>query len=153
RPGLPMVRNASWPRNPIDYFIVARLEKEGLTPSPEASRETLLRRVTLDLTGLPPTPREVDQFLADRSPNAYEKVVDRLLASERYGERMAMDWLDDARFADTNGYQNDFARTMWPWRDWVIAAYNRNLPFDRFVTEQIAGDMLPGATLQQKIAS
>src|SRR5205807_1264538 len=119
----------------------------------EAARETLVRRVTLDLTGLPPTTREVDAFLADRSPDAYEKVVDRLLTSERYGERMAMEWLDDARFADTNGYQNDFARTMWPWRDWVIAAYNRNMPFDQFVIEQIAGDMLPGATLQQKIAS
>jgi hypothetical protein len=153
RPPLPAVKDAGRPINPIDHFILARLEREGLAPSPEAAKETLVRRVAIDLTGLPPTAREVSDFLADRSPNAYEKVVDRLLASERYGERMAMDWLDDARYADTNGYQNDFARTMWPWRDWVVAAYNHNLPFDRFVTEQIAGDLLPGATLPQKIAT
>jgi hypothetical protein len=153
RPNLPRVRNAAWVRNPIDRFILARLEREGLTPAPEARRETLLRRVTLDLTGLPPTPAEVDAFLADRSPDAYEKVVDRLLASPRYGERMAMDWLDDARYADTNGYQNDFARTMWPWRDWVIDAFNRNEPFDRFTVEQLAGDLLPGATRSQRIAT
>src|SRR5437899_5336158 len=108
RPGLSKVNNTAWPRNPIDSFILARLEKEGLSPAPEAAKELLIRRVSLDLTGLPPSPREVDAFLADRSPGAYEKLVDRLLASERYGERMAMDWLDDARFADTNGYQNDF---------------------------------------------
>jgi hypothetical protein len=153
RPALPPVKNAAWPRNAIDRFILSRLDKEGLAPSPEAARETLIRRVTLDLTGLPPTPAEVDAFLADRSPGAYEKVVDRLLASPRYGERMAMDWLDDARYADTNGYQNDFARTMWPWRDWVIAAFNRNQPFDHFVTEQIAGDLLPNPTLAQRIAT
>jgi hypothetical protein len=153
RPALPRVRNAAWVRNPIDAFVLARLEKEALSPSPEASKETLIRRVTLDLTGLPPTPDEVDAFLADQAPDAYEKVVDRLLASPRYGERMAMDWLDDARFADTNGFQNDFARTMWPWRDWVIDAFNRNQPFDRFVIEQIAGDLLPGATLSQKVAT
>jgi hypothetical protein len=153
RPDMPAVKNAAWPRNPIDRFVLARLEREGLAPSPEATRETLIRRVTLDLTGLPPTPHELDAFLADRAPDAYERLVDRLLASPRYGERMAMDWLDDARYADTNGYQNDFARTMWPWRDWVIAAYNRNLPFDRFVIEQVAGDLLPGATLSQRIAS
>jgi mono/diheme cytochrome c family protein len=153
RPALPAVKNTAWPRNAIDYFVLSRLEKEDLPPAQEAPKTTLIRRVTLDLTGLPPTTREVDDFLADHSPAAYEKLVDRLLSSERYGERMAMDWLDDARFADTNGYQNDFARTMWPWRDWVIAAYNRNLPFDRFVIEQIAGDLLPGATLEQRIAS
>jgi hypothetical protein len=153
RPPLPKVKNSTWPRNGIDFLVLARLEKEGLTPSPEASRETLIRRLTLDLIGLPPTRKEIDDFLADHSPSAYEKVVDRLLASPHYGERMAMDWLDDARYADTNGYQNDFARTMWPWRDWVIGAFNRNLPFDQFVTEQIAGDLLPGATLEQKIAS
>ena len=113
----------------------------------------MLRRLSLDLAGLPPSPAEVDAFLADGSPTAYEDEVDRLLASPLYGERMAMDWLDGARFADTNGYQNDFARTMWPWRDWVIAAFNRNQPFDRFLTEQIAGDLLPGATLAQKIAT
>ncbi len=153
RPPLPPVKNGAWARNAIDFFILARLEKEGLAPSPEAARETLIRRVTLDLTGLPPTPREVDAFLADDAPGAYERLVDRLLASARYGERMAMDWLDEARYADTNGYQNDFARTMWPWRDWVIDAFNRNQPLDRFVTEQVAGDLLPGATQAQKIAT
>ncbi len=153
RPDVPVVKNTTWVRNPIDNFVLARLTKEGLTPSPEAGKETLIRRVSLDLTGLPPTPREVDAFLADRSPDAYEKLVDRLLASPRYGEAMAMEWLDEARYADTNGYQNDFARTMWPWRDWVIEAFNRNQPFDRFVIDQIAGDLLPNATLAQKIAT
>jgi hypothetical protein len=153
RPQPPIVKNPSWCRNDIDRLVLARLEREGLKPAPEASRETLIRRVTLDLTGLPPTLKELDAFLADQAPDAYERVVDRLLASERYGERMAMDWLDGARFADTNGFQNDFERSMWPWRDWVIAAFNKNLPFDRFVIEQIAGDMLPGATLEQKIAT
>jgi hypothetical protein len=153
RPSLPPVRNRDWCRNPIDHFVLARLEKDGLIPSPPAGKETLIRRVTLDLIGLPPTPQEVDAFLADTAPGAYERVVDRLLASERWGERLAMDWLDGARYADTNGYQNDFARTMWPWRDWVIAAYNRNLPFDQFIIEQMAGDMLPGATLPQRIAT
>ncbi len=153
RPALPQVRNLTWPRNGIDFFILSRLEKEGLTPAEEAAKTTLLRRVTLDLTGLPPTLEEVRDFLADRSPQAYEIVVDRLLASPRFGERMAMDWLDEARYADTNGYQNDFARTMWPWRDWVIHAINRNQHFDRFVIDQIAGDLLPGATLDQKVAT
>ncbi|HJT79443.1 MAG TPA: DUF1549 domain-containing protein, partial [Gemmataceae bacterium] len=153
RPDLPAVRDARWPRNAIDRFILARLEQEGLHPTPEADKATLLRRVTLDLTGLPPTPEEIDAFLADSSPNAYEKVVDRLLASPRYGERMAAAWLDGARYADTNGYQNDFARTMWPWRDWVIGAYNANMPFDRFTVEQIAGDLLPHPTLEQRIAT
>ena len=133
----------NWPRNPIDHFVLARLEREGLKPSPEADRATLIRRVTLDLTGLPPTPAEVDAFLHDPSPNAYEKVVDRLLASPRYGERMAMRWLDAARYADTNGYQTDGERFMWRWRDWVIDAFNRNMPFDQFTIEQIAGDLLP----------
>jgi len=153
RPSLPAVKKTVWTRNPIDFFVLAQLEKEGLSPSQQASKETLIRRVTLDLTGIPPTIREIDVFLADHSPSAYEKLVDRLLDSPRFGERMAMDWLDDARYADTNGYQNDFARTMWPWRDWVIDAYNSNLPFDRFVVEQLAGDLLPGATLPQRIAS
>jgi hypothetical protein len=153
RPSLPAVNHIGWTCNPIDHFVLARLEKEGLGPAPEAAKETLIRRVTLDLTGLPPTLHEIDDFLADHAPDAYERLVDRLLASPRYGERLAMSWLDAARYADTNGYQNDFARIMWPWRDWVIAAYNRNLPFDRFVVEQIAGDLLPGATLEQKIAS
>jgi hypothetical protein len=153
RPPLPAVKDRAWARNPIDLFVLARLDREGLAPSPEAPKETLIRRVTLDLTGLPPTPAEVEAALSDRLPDWYEKVVDRLLASPRYGEKMAMEWLDDARYADTNGYQNDFARTMWPWRDWVIAAFNRNQPFDRFVIEEIAGDLLPGATLEQKVAT
>ncbi|ODU01649.1 MAG: hypothetical protein ABS79_01350 [Planctomycetes bacterium SCN 63-9] len=147
------IRDQSWPRNPIDQFILARLESENLGPSPEASKATLIRRVTLDLTGLPPTTAEVDAFLADPSPGAYEALVDRLLASPAYGERMATDWLDGARYADTNGYQNDFARTMWPWRDWLIHAFNDNQPFDQFVIDQIAGDLRPGATLAQKVAT
>ena len=153
RPAVPAVKDASWVRNPIDAFVLARLEAEGLRPSPEADKTTLIRRVTLDLTGLPPTPEEVDAFLADSSPNAYEKVVDRLLASPHYGERMAMQWLDGARYADSNGYQADYERFMWPWRDWVIDAYNKNMPFDEFTVEQIAGDLLPNATLDQKIAT
>jgi hypothetical protein len=153
RPALPHSKNASWARNPIDIFILDRLEREGLRPALEADKATLLRRVTLDLTGLPPTAAEVDAFLADRSPSAYEKVVDRLLASPRYGERMAVRWLDAARYADTNGYQTDGPRTMWRWRDWVIAAYNRNMPFDQFTIEQLAGDMLPRPTLDQRIAT
>ena len=132
---------------------MARLEREGLKPSAEADPRTLIRRVSFDLTGLPPTPAEVDAFLQDRSPNAYEKVVDRLLASPHYGERMATKWLDAARYADTNGYQTDAERSMWRWRDWVIDAFNRNLPYDRFTVEQIAGDLLPGATRDQIIAT
>ena len=124
-----------------------------MQPAPEADRATLIRRVSLDLTGLPPTLAEVDAFLNDRSPNAYEKVVDRLLGSPRYGERMAFRWLDAARYADTNGYQLDGDRSMWRWRDWVIEAFNRNLPFDRFVIEQLAGDLLPNPTLDQRIAT
>lgn len=150
---LPVVRSAAWPRNAIDHFVLARLEQEGLAPSPQASREILIRRVTLDLTGLPPTLAEIDAFLVDTAPDAYEKVIERLLASPRFGERMASDWLDEARYADTNGFQNDFARTMWPWRDWVIAAFNRNLPYDQFVTEQLAGDLLPHATQEQRTAT
>jgi hypothetical protein len=153
RPTLPAVQNKTWPRNAIDTFILHRLEREGLAPSPEADKITLLRRVTLDLTGLPPTPAEVDSFLKDGSARAYEKVVDRLLASPRFGERMAVPWLNGARYADTNGYQSDGERTMWRWRDWVIEAFNRNMPFDRFTIEQLAGDMVPGATLDQRIAS
>ena len=151
RPDVPAVRE--WVRNPIDHFILARLDREGLKPSPEADRETLLRRVTYDLTGLPPTPAEVDAFLADRSPDAYEKRVDALLHSPRYGERMAVPWLDAARYADTHGYHIDSLRGMWPWRDWVIDAFNRNLPYDQFTIEQLAGDLLPNATREQKIAS
>jgi len=153
RSPLPAVRKAGWVRNPIDSFVLARLERDGLAPSPEAARETLLRRVTLDLTGLPLTPAEVDAFVRDRSAGAYEKVVDRLLASPRYGERMAARWLDAARYADSNGYQYDGERMMWRWRDWVIDAFNRNQRFDQFTLEQIAGDMLPNATMEQKIAT
>lgn len=153
RPNRPAVRNAQWPHNAIDAFVLARLEAEGLAPAPEADKPTLLRRVTFDLTGLPPTPAEVDAFLADDSPGAYERAIDRLLASPRYGERMATRWLDAARYADSNGYQSDGERFMWRWRDWVIDAYNRNLPFDQFTVEQLAGDLLPGCTLEQKIAT
>jgi hypothetical protein len=153
RPTLPAVRDNRWPRNGIDRFILARLEAEGLTPSAEAPKETLLRRVTLDLTGLPPTPAEVDAFLADAAPGAYERVVDRLLASPHHGERMVWEWLDAARYADSNGYQGDGERTMWPWRDWAVDALNRNLPFDQFTVWQLAGDLLPGATPEQKLAT
>ena len=149
----PKVKLKTWPRNGIDHFILARLEAEGLKPSHEADKATLLRRVSFDLTGLPPTLAELDTFLADKSPKAFEKVVDRLLASPRYGEHMARYWLDAARYADTNGYQYDTHRDMWPWRDWVINAYNRNLPFDQFTIEQLAGDLLPNATLQQRVAT
>jgi mono/diheme cytochrome c family protein len=153
RPSLPPVKNPDWTRNGIDHFVLARLEKEGLTPSREADRTTLIRRVTLDLTGLPPTPAEVDAFLADTGPDAYERLVDRLLASPGYGERMAIPWLDAARYADTNGYQSDGNRTMWRWRDWVIEALNANMPFDQFTVEQLAGDLLTHPTLEQRIAT
>lgn len=153
RPDPPSTKRSGWTRNPIDQFILARLEREGLQPSPEADKETLLRRVTYDLTGLPPTPAEVDAFLADRSADAYEKRVDALLQSPHYGERLALGWLDAARYADTHGYHIDTPREMWPWRDWVIGAFNRNLPFDQFVIEQIAGDLIPNATRDQKVAS
>ncbi|MCU1236826.1 MAG: hypothetical protein JWP63_4793 [Candidatus Solibacter sp.] len=153
RPAPPAVRNDTWARNAIDKFALARLEREGLHPSPEAGRATLLRRLTFDLTGLPPTPAELDAFLADKSPDAYEKQVDRLLALPQYGERMAMQWLDLARYADTHGYHIDSQRDMWKWRDWVIDAFNRNMPFDRFGIEQLAGDLLPNATREQRLAS
>ncbi len=153
RPEPPAAKQAGWARNPIDQFIAARLEREGLRPSPEADKVTLLRRVTYDLTGLPPTPAEIDAFVADRSPDAYERRVDALVASPHYGERMAMPWLDAARYADTHGYHIDSLRGMWHWRDWVINAFSRNQPFDQFVIEQLAGDLLPDATVEQKIAS
>jgi hypothetical protein len=153
RPEIPKVKNAAWVRTPVDSFILARLEKEGLKPQPEADKTTLLRRVYLDLTGLPPSPAEVDAFLADKSADAYEKVVDKLLASPRYGERMAMVWLDLARYADTHGYHIDSHRDMWPWRDWLIRAFNENKPFDQFTIEQLAGDLLPDAAQDQKIAT
>lgn len=150
---VPAVKQRKWPRNEIDRFVLARLESEKLKPAPEASRERLLRRVTFDLTGLPPTLAEIDAFVADRSPAAYEKVVDRLLASPTYGERMAVEWLDVARYADTYGYQADRINHLWPWRDWVIGAFNRNVRINDFIRWQIAGDLLPGATREQKIAT
>ncbi|NOS70310.1 MAG: DUF1553 domain-containing protein [Verrucomicrobia bacterium] len=150
---LPEVKNRKWPRNPIDNFILARLEKEQMSPSSEADRATLIRRLSLDITGLPPSIAEVDAFLNDRSPQAYEKVVDRLLASKHCGENFARGWLDLARYADSNGYQVDLARSMWAYREWVINAFNKNMPFDQFTIEQLAGDLLPNATLEQKIAT
>lgn len=153
RSPIPQVKDASWPRNAIDYFILSRLENTALEPSPQADKRTLVRRVALDLTGLPPTPQEVAEFLGDERPDAYEKVVDRLLASPRYGERMALNWLDAARYADTHGYHEDYHRDMWPWRDWVINAFNSNMAFDQFTIEQLAGDLLPGATNTQIVAT
>ena len=150
---LPPVADGAWVRNPIDRFVLARLDADGLAPSTEADRTTLLRRVTLDLTGLPPTQGEITAFLNDDSPDAYEEAVDRLLATTAYGERMAVSWLDGARYADSSGYQTDAERSMWRYRDWVIDAYNANMPFDQFTIEQLAGDMLPDATLDQRIAS
>jgi len=153
RPELPAVTRTAWPVTPVDRFLLARIEKENLAPSPEADRATILRRLSLDLTGLPPTPAELDTFRADKSPNAYEKQVDRLLASPRYGERMAMQWLDLARYADTHGYHIDSQRDMWHWRDWVIQSFNRNQPYDQFTVEQLAGDMLPNPTVDQRLAT
>ncbi len=153
RPAVPLDPSLSAILNPIDNFVADRLRRAGLSLSPEASRAVLIRRVALDLTGLPPTPREISDFLADPSIDAYESLVDRLLASPRYGERMAWDWLDAARYADSNGYQGDSDRTMWPWRDWVVKAFNENLPFDQFTLWQLAGDLLPNATQEQKLAT
>jgi hypothetical protein len=153
RPSLPEVHNKAWPRNPIDFFVLSRLEREGLNPSREADKATLIRRVTLDLTGLPPSPEELQAYLADTSSGAYEKVVDRLLASPRYGEKMAFRWMEAARYGDTNGYQTDGARDMWRWRDWVVDAFNHNMPWDQFTVDQIAGDLLPHATLDQIVAT
>ncbi len=149
----PDVKNGQWPQSPIDYFVLERLEREGLGPSPEADKRTLIRRVTFDLTGLPPTPDEVRAFLYDEGPNAFEKVVDRLLRSPRYGERMAMHWLDLVRYADTVGYHGDQDYSVWPYRDYVIKAFNDNMPFDRFTREQLAGDLLPNPTRDQLVAS
>jgi mono/diheme cytochrome c family protein len=153
RPTVPAVKNLDWPRNPIDCFILARLEKEGIAPSPEADRVTLIRRLSLDLLGLPPTIQEVDAFVGDERPDAYERLVDRLLQSPHFGERWGRHWLDVARYADSNGYSIDSPRSIWKYRDWVIDAINRDMPFDRFTIDQIAGDMLPHATLAQKTAT
>ena len=153
RPPLPEVKKAAWPRNAIDRFILARLEAEGLQPAREADRTTLIRRLTLDLTGLPPTLAEVDAFLADTGEQAYERLVDQLLANPHFGERLALDWLDAARFADTHGFHIDSGRDMTRWREWVIDAFNNNKPFDQFTIEQLAGDLLPDATLEQRLAT
>src|SRR5215475_8677767 len=153
RPTVPKVKNQIRVRNPIHSFIFARLEQEGLAPSPEADRTTLLRRLSLDLTGLPPTPAEIDAYLKDRSPNAYEKQVERLLASPHYGERWGRVWLDAARYADSDGYEKDKQRWVWFYRDWVINSLNQDKPYDQFIIEQIAGDLLPNARQDQVVAT
>ena len=153
RPEVPAVHDAAWCRGPIDHFALARLERAGVSPNPEADRETLARRLALDLTGLPPLPADVDAFVADATPDAYERYVETLLASEHFGERMALEWLDAARYADSNGFQADTSRSNWPWRDWVIRAFNANMPFDDFTVKQLAGDLLPGATRDDIVAT
>ncbi len=153
RPALPVVKRADWPRNEIDRFVLGRLEASGLSPSPEADRATLIRRLSLDLLGLPPKPEEVDAFVADGAPEAYERLVDRLMKSPHYGERMALPWLDAARYADSNGFQQDGDTFQWMWRDWVVRSLNADLPFDRFSVEQLAGDLLPKPTDDQLIAT
>jgi hypothetical protein len=153
RAQLPAVKQTAWVRNPIDRFVLAKLEAEGLAPSPEADRTTLIKRLSIDLVGLPPTPGDVDAFVSDPEPHAYEKLVDRLLASPHYGERMALPWLDAARYADSNGFQQDGDTWQWIWRDWLVRALNHDLPFDQFTIWQLAGDLLPDATIDQKIAS
>lgn len=153
KPALPKVNNPEWSNNEIDHFILSRLEKENLQPSPQAEKEYLIRRLSFDLTGLPPTLEEIDAFLADESPEAYEKVLDRLLNTAAYAENMTAKWLDLARYADTHGYQDDLERVMWPWRDWVIHAYQKNMPYDEFVRWQLAGDLLPEPSREQLIAT
>jgi len=153
RPALPETKVERWPRNPIDRFILARLEKEGVPPSPETDKGTMLRRLSLDLIGLPPTIAELESFLADQSADAYEKQVERLLASPHYGERWGRNWLDAARYADSDGFEKDKSRTVWFYRDWVTSAFNRDLPYDQFIIEQIAGDQLPDATQDQRVAT
>ncbi len=153
RPAEPVVRRVNWVRNPIDRFVLAKLEAEGISPSPETDRATLIKRLSIDLTGLPPTPEEVDAFIADTAPDAYEALVDRLLASPHYGERMALPWLDAARYADSNGFQQDGDTWQWIWRDWLVSALNQNMPFDQFTVRLLAGDLLPEATTDDKIAS
>jgi hypothetical protein len=153
RPPVPAVTHTAWPKNDIDRFILARLEAEGLSPQPEADRATLARRLALDLTGLPPPPAEVDAFVADASADAVEKLVDRLLSHDGYGEHMARQWLDLARYADSAGYVDDPPRTIWGWRDWVVRAFDANMPFDEFTLRQIAGDLLPNPTLDDRVAT
>ena len=151
--GLPKLEHSDWPKNEIDYFVLDKLESLGLEPSPEAEKETLIRRLSFDLNGLPPTPEEVVQFKNDTSKEAYEHLVDRLLSSPRYGERWAWEWLDVARYSDTNGFQGDATRDMWPWRDWVIKAFNTNMPYDEFTIKQLAGDLLPNAKTNDILAT
>lgn len=150
---VPEVNDKKWVNNEVDHFILKKLESEGLTPSVIATKEKLIRRISFDLTGLPPTLEEINDFTTDTSPNAFEKIIDRLLASDAYGERMALDWMEVARYADTHGYQDDLERTMWPWRDWVISAFNKNLPYNQFVKWQLAGDQIDNASLEQIVAS
>ena len=153
-PKPPAIRDTAWACGPIDHFILARLEKEGIEPSPEAPKTTLVRRLYLDLTGLPPTPAELDAFLADRNPNAYRHLVDRLLASPHYGERWGRHWLDLSRYGDSHGFRGDqFRPHAWRYRHWVINAFNNDMPFDRFTIEQTAGDLLPGRTTEQYVAT
>ena len=153
KPAVPEVKDKAWPRTPIDHFVLAKLESKGIKPSPEADKETLVRRVHMDLLGLPPTPEEIDAYTAETSDKAYENMVDRALSSPHYGERMAIDWLDLARYGDSNAIHHEMLRTSWPWRDWVINSFNKNMPYDQFLTEQLAGDLLPNATLDQKLAT
>lgn len=149
----PEVKNEDWPRNEIDRFVLQKMEQQGLAPNEEADKERLLRRISLDITGLPPTPEEIDRFVKSTDPDIYEKKIDELLSRPAYGERMAIPWLDVARYADSHGYQDDNYRTQWPWRDWVIHAFNRNMPYDTFVTWQLAGDLMPDATKEQLLAT
>ncbi|WP_221284657.1 PSD1 and planctomycete cytochrome C domain-containing protein [Mucilaginibacter sp. SP1R1] len=152
-PAVPQVKNTAWPKNQIDNFVLQKLEQKGIDPNPEADKERLLKRVSLDLTGLPPSLPTMDAFLADKSSDAYQKVVDQLMQSQQYGEKMALHWLDVARYADSHGYQDDNYRSQWPWRDWVIHAFNENLPYDKFITWQLAGDLLPNSTKEQLLAT
>ena len=153
KPVLPQIKNTNWPKNEIDYFVLQQLEKRGLAPNEEADKERLLKRASLDITGLPPSPEQTDRFVKDNSPNAYEKAVDELFKQPAYGERMAINWLDVARYADSHGYQDDNYRTQWPWRDWVIHTFNENMPYDKFVTWQMAGDLLPDCNNEQLLAT
>nr|MBA4141158.1 DUF1549 domain-containing protein [Segetibacter sp.] len=153
KPALPKVENKKWARNEIDYFVLQQLEKRSLEPNEEADKERLLKRLSLDLTGLPPTPEQVDRFVADKAANAYEKMVEELMRQPQFGERMAINWLDVARYADSHGYQDDNYRSQWPWRDWVIHAFNENMPYDKFITWQLAGDLIPNATKEQLLAT
>ncbi len=153
KPAIPAVSDKKWVRDPLDAFVLARMDREHLEPEAEATREAWLRRASFDLTGLPPTPAEIDEFLADKRADAFETQTDRLLKSKRYGERQAQEWLDLARYADTSGYQIDMPREIWKWREWVINAFNANMPFDQFAIEQLAGDLLPNATLAQRVAT